>query len=52
MGSSMDTPGILDNRTDMSGYSCQMLGDLTCQDGEEPNCAGNTQYIHQGNNKM
>ena len=45
MGARMNTAGILTNETDMQGYSCQMLGDLSCEHGE-PACSG--QSSHHG----
>ena len=45
MGARMNTAGILTNETDMQGYSCQMLGDLSCEHGE-PACSG--QIRHHG----
>ena len=42
MGSNMDVDGILVNDTDMRGYSCQVIGDLECDDGEMPACSGRT----------
>jgi len=40
MGNNMDVDGILVNDTDMKGNSCQVIGDLECDDGEMPACSG------------
>ena len=42
MGANMDVDGILVNDTDMKGNSCQVIGDLECDDGEMPACSGQT----------
>lgn len=43
----MDVDGILVNDTDMRGYSCQIIGDLECEDGEMPACSGQTWHRTQ-----
>ena len=43
----MDVDGILVNDTDMRGYSCQIIGDLECEDGEMPACSGQTWHTTQ-----
>ena len=47
MGANMDVDGILVNDTDMRGYSCQIIGDLECEDGEMPACSGQTLHTTQ-----
>ena len=40
LGADMNTDGILVNDTDMSSNSCNVIGDLECEDGEHPVCSG------------
>ena len=40
LGGNFNSEAIIDLTLDSTGYDCQMLGDLDCQDEDFPKCSG------------
>ena len=44
LGDDFNAEGIIDGEIDSSGYVCQTLGNIKCEDEHQPLCSGKHQY--------